>query len=61
MGGSRIGCSFKDPVVDKNLKVHRVSNLFVNGIPVFRTSGQAHPTCTIVFLTLRLSQNLSSL
>ena len=37
MGGTRIGNNPKDSVVDKNLKVHGIDNLFINGSSVFRT------------------------
>jgi hypothetical protein len=59
LGGTRMGQSSENSVVDKNLKVHGFENLFINGSSVFSTSGHAHPTLTIVQLALRLSQHLS--
>ena len=59
IGGTRMGEDFKNSVVDKNLKVHGFSNLFVNGSSVFRTASYNHPTYTIVKLALRLSNHLS--
>ena len=60
MGGTRIGYDpSKYDVVDSNLKVFNTNNLFVNGSSVFRTSGHANPTLTIVQLSLRLAEYLS--
>ena len=56
-----MGVDFKDSVVDKNLKVHGFSNLYVNGSSVFRTASYNHPTYTIVKLALRLSNYLSEI
>ena len=61
MGGTRIGNDYKDSVVDKDLKVHGFSNLFVSGSSVFRTSSHVHPTYTIVKLAIRLSGHISKL
>ena len=61
IGGTRMGVDFKDSVVDKNLKVHGFSNLYVNGSSVFRTASYNHPTYTIVKLALRLSNYLSEI
>ncbi len=58
MGGTRIGDNENDSVVDKNLKVHGIENLFVTGGSVFRTSGHCHPTFTIVQLSLRLVDSI---
>ena len=61
LGGTRIGENIYDSVVDKNLKVHGTKNLFINGSSIFRTGGHAHPTYTIVKLSLRLADHLSKL
>ena len=61
LGGTRMGSNTKDSVVDKDLKVHGISNLFINGSSVFRTGSYNHPTYTIVKLALRLSNHLSKL
>jgi hypothetical protein len=58
MGGTRIGVSKKDSVVDKNLKVHGINNLYICGSSVFRSGGSANPTFTIVQLSLRLGDHL---
>ena len=61
MGGTRIGVSVTDSVVDKNLKVHDIENLYITGSSVFRTSGHCHPTYTIVQLSLRLAEHIISI
>ena len=58
MGGTRIGINEEDSVVDENLKIHGLNNLFVTGSSVFRTSGHSHPTFTIVQLSLRLADHI---
>lgn len=60
LGGTRMGVNIKESVVDKNLKVHNIKNLFVAGSSVFPTGGAANPTLTIVQLSLRLSKFLQS-
>lgn len=59
MGGTRIGLNKKDSVVDKNLKVHGINNLYICGSSVFRSAGIANPTFTIVQLSLRLGEHLT--
>ena len=61
LGGTRIGESPNDSVVDKNLKIHNKNNLYINGSSVFRTGGHSHPTYTIVKLAVRLADHLSNL
>ncbi len=58
MGTTRM---HKDPhkgVVDENLKVHSVENLFISGSSVFPTVGSDCPTITIVALSIRLAEHL---
>jgi choline dehydrogenase-like flavoprotein len=45
-------------VVDAQLRVHGVENLYVAGSSVFPTGGSAGPTLTIVALALRLADRL---
>lgn len=60
MGSCRMGDDPKTSVVDKNLRVHGTSNLFVAGSAVFVTSGCAGPTVTLTALSLRLADHLRS-
>ena len=59
MGGTRIGSKSSNSVVDKNLMVHDVDNLFIAGSSVFASAGYANPTFTIVQLSIRLAEHLS--
>jgi choline dehydrogenase-like flavoprotein len=58
MGGCRMGEDPKTSVVDRNLRVHGTTNLYVAGAAPFVTCGVAHPTLTIVALALRLADHL---
>lgn len=58
LGGTRMGNDPITSVVDKDLKVHYLSNLYVAGSSVFTTGGYANPTLSIVQLSLRLSDHL---
>lgn len=58
MGSTRIGDSADSSVVDINLKVHNIDNLFITGSSVFRHGQNSNPTYTIVALSLRLSKHL---
>jgi choline dehydrogenase-like flavoprotein len=58
MGTTRMSSSAKEGVVDKNCRVHGMSNLYVAGSSVFPTAGSGTPTLTIVALALRLAQHL---
>ena len=61
MGGTIMGNDINKSVVDSNLKVHNISNLFVAGSSVFPTGGYANPTLTIIQLSLRLGDHLSKI
>lgn len=58
LGGTRMGQDTKRSVVDSNLRVHGISNLFVASSSVFCTSGVANPTLTVTALALRLAEYL---
>lgn len=58
MGGTKMGFSNLDSVVDKNLRAHGINNLFILGSSVFPTSGHANPTFTICQLAVRLGNHL---
>ena len=59
MGGTRIGFDSSNSVVDKNLMVHDVENLFIAGSSIFASAGYANPTFTVVQLSARLAEHLS--
>ncbi|WP_376094303.1 GMC oxidoreductase [Roseomonas sp. CCTCC AB2023176] len=58
LGTARMAHSPRTGVVDPDLKVHGLNNLWIAGGAVFPTSGQANPTLTIVALSLRLADHL---
>jgi len=60
LGGTRMGEDENTSVVDKNLKVHGLKNMFVCGSSVFPTGGHVNPTLSIIQLSLRLSNHLKN-
>jgi len=60
-GGTRMSNDPKKGVVDRNLRVHGVSNLYVCGSSVFPTNSWVSPTFTIVSLAVRLAKHLQGL
>jgi choline dehydrogenase-like flavoprotein len=58
MGTTRMHDSPKQGVVDRNCKVHGISNLYVGGSSVFPTAGANFPTITLTALALRLSDQV---
>ena len=59
MGTTRMHDSPKEGVVDRNCRVHGMTNLFIAGSSVFPTVGANFPTITIVALALRLAGHLA--
>lgn len=59
MGTTRMSADRSTGVVDANLKVHSLANLYIGGSSTFATSGHANPTYTIVQLSLRLGDHLA--
>jgi choline dehydrogenase-like flavoprotein len=59
MGTTRMHDSPGEGVVDRNCKVHGMTNLFIAGSSVFPTVGANFPTITIVALTLRLAGHIA--
>ncbi len=58
LGTTRMSADPERGVVDRNLRCHDVTNLYVAGSSVFPTFGFANPTLTIVALSLRLARHL---
>ena len=61
MGGTRMGTNPNNSVVDPNLQVHGVSNLFISSCSVFPGGGSSNPTFTLMALALRLGTHLTRL
>lgn len=60
IGTTRMSSDPTQGVVDANLKVHAVDNLYVAGSSVFPTTGVSNPTFTIISLSIRLAEHLSA-
>jgi len=58
LGTTRMHNDPAQGVVDANLRVHGIGNLFVSGSGVFPTYSASNPTLNLVALTLRLAQHL---
>ena len=58
MGTTRVHADPKKGVVDANLQVHGVANLFVAGSAVYPTYGAVNPTINLMALALRLADHL---
>jgi choline dehydrogenase-like flavoprotein len=61
MGTTRMSDDPRRGVVDSNLAVHGVPNLFIAGSSTFPTYGASNPTLNLVALTLRLADHLKGL
>ena len=59
MGTTRMSDDPRTGVVDRNVRVHSLQNLYLGGSSVFATSGHSNPTYTIVQLALRLGDHLA--
>jgi len=60
MGATRMSADPADGVVDPQLRVHGVDNVFVCGSATFPTGAAANPTLTIAALAHRLGDHLAS-
>ncbi len=61
IGTTRMAQAPEEGVVDANLRVHRMHNLYLASSSVFVTSGQANSTFMIVAFSLRLADHLHGL
>lgn len=59
-GGTRMHADPKKGVVDRSLRLHSISNLYVAGSSVFPTVGHVNPTMNLLALTLRLADHLKN-
>ena len=58
IGTTRMSLKPEDGVVDANLKVHSVKNLYVAGASVYASAGISNPTFTVITLSIRLAEHL---
>ncbi len=61
MGTTRMSNDPATGVVDANLQVHGVPNLYIAGSSTFPTYGSSNPTLNLVALTLRLADHMKGL
>jgi hypothetical protein len=59
-GTTRMGLSPATSVVDPDLRIHGVKNLYVCGASVFPSSGCANPTFTAMALAVRLAKTIAA-
>ena len=59
MGGLRIDHNKNLSIIDKNLKIIGLKNIYVCGSSIFPTSGSVNPTMTICALSNRLGDHLN--
>ena len=59
MGTTRMGNNPDTSVTDAQGRVHGVENLYIAGSSLFPAAAGAHPTLTIVALSLRLADHLA--
>jgi choline dehydrogenase-like flavoprotein len=60
LGTARMAANPRDGVLDPDLRVHGVPNLFVASTAAFPTSSQANPTLTLLALAIRLADRLKA-
>ncbi|MES1244105.1 MAG: GMC family oxidoreductase [Acidobacteriota bacterium] len=58
LGTTRMAATEQEGVVDGNLKVHSVDNLYVAGSSVWASAGISNPTFSIVAFSIRLADHL---
>jgi choline dehydrogenase-like flavoprotein len=61
MGTTRMHEDPKQGVVDRDCKVHGISNLFMAGSSCYTTGGAVNPTLTLIALSLRVSDKVKEL
>ena len=61
LGATRMGVDPRSSVVDQDLRVHSVENLYIAGSSVFPTGGCANPTMMIAALSIRLAEHMRAL
>jgi len=61
MGGTRMGTDPASSVVDANLRVHGIENLYIASCSTFPTGGSSNPTFTLMAMVLRLKDRIAAL
>jgi choline dehydrogenase-like flavoprotein len=60
-GTTRMSADPRNGVVDANLRVHGLANLYVTGSSVFPTNSSSNPTPTVIALSVRLARHLKQI
>lgn len=60
-GTTRMSVEPEDGVVDRDLKVHGIDNLYIGSCSVFPTGGTANPTLTMMALCMRLADKIKTI
>ncbi len=58
LGTTRMSASAADGVVDSDLKMHGVDNLYVAGSSIWASAGISNPTFSIITFSIRLAEHL---
>ncbi len=61
VGTTRMGNDPETSIVNKDCRVHGVSNLYIASSSIFPTSSQANPTLTITAMALRLATHIKTI
>ncbi|MEM7258877.1 MAG: GMC family oxidoreductase, partial [Pseudomonadota bacterium] len=59
LGTTRMSADPAHGVVDKNLKVHSMNNVYVAGSSVWASAGISNPTLSIIAFSIRLARHLA--
>jgi choline dehydrogenase-like flavoprotein len=60
MGGTRMSFNNTEGIVNPDLRLHDVANLYVASCSIFPTGGSSNPTMTLMAATLRLAEHLKT-
>jgi choline dehydrogenase-like flavoprotein len=61
MDGTIMGVDPKASVVDTDLRVHKIANLYIASCSTYPSGGSSNPTFTLLALTLRLADRVKQL
>jgi choline dehydrogenase-like flavoprotein len=59
IGTTRMSAAEQDGVVNRNLRLHAVDNLYVAGSSLWASAGISNPTFSIVAFSIRLADHLT--
>jgi choline dehydrogenase-like flavoprotein len=59
MGGTPMGTNSRESVVDAELKIHGLANMYIASCSTYPTGGSSNPTFTLMALSLRMADHLA--